>query len=150
MTNKELEGYIDKMTDSFKELNATFSGMINQRLDEIIRQNEIRNGRIEKNEDKMEVLDVAIAERSATCMIIQQTKERNVNRNRWIIGTLLVIIGLVSGMFYTTQENNKVPIELIYQKTDSTYVIPNLYMRGQCDQKYFEVHKIYVDVNKEK
>lgn len=124
-----------------KDLMDAQEGRLVKKIDEVIDKVEEQNHRIGKSED-------AIIIASENCRFIQNAKEKRTIRNRWIIGTLLVVIGLISGMAWKVKENTKVPVELIYQKTDSTYVMPNLYIRKKGNQKYFEVHKVYIDIDK--
>lgn len=137
------------MALTLKELEPVFTLMgeqeerIVKKLDEAIKTIKEQNSRIGKCEDN-------ILERNVFCSDVQIEKERKIVQNRWIIGTLLVSCGLLSGLFYKTKQHQEVPIELIYNKTDSTYAIPNMYFRRYGDNKYMEVNKFYIDIKEDK
>jgi len=126
-----------------KDLMDAQEGRLVKKIDEVIDKVEEQNHRIGKSED-------AIIIASENCRFIQNAKEKRTIRNRWIIGTLLVVIGLISGMAWKVKENTKVPVELIYQKTDSTYVFPNLYFRSEGENKFKEIHQVFVDLKNDK
>lgn len=110
------------------------------------------NGKVAEHVKEINALKIAdeeiknIIERGDNyCRYVQDSKQKNTRRNKYIITTLIAIIGVLGGMFYKVKENNKTPIELIYQKTDSTYVFPRLYLRSQESQGFTEIHKLYID-----
>ena len=142
MDIRELEPIITMLSEQEERLV--------KKINEVHDTIKVQNSRIGKSETRLNEVELDINTRTIYCERVQDEKGRAVIRNRWIIGTLLVILGLLSGMFYKVKENNEVPVELIYQKTDSTYIMPSLYMRRQGGQEYFEVHKIYIDIAKEK
>ena len=116
-----------------------------KKIDEVITTVKIQNSRIGKCEDK-------IIERNVFCQDIQIEKERKVIRNRWIIGTLLVIIGILTGLFYKVEkaEQQPVPVQLIYKDTDSTYIFPNLFFRVPGKQAFTPIHEFFVDIENNK
>ena len=133
------------MSLTLKELEPVFTLMgeqeerIVKKLDEAIERIKLQNSRIGKCEDN-------ILERNVFCSDVQTEKERKIVRNRWLIGTLLVAVGLLSGLFYRAKEHQEVPVELIYRKSDSTFIMPNMYFRRYGDQEFLEVHKVYIDI----
>jgi len=131
MDFKELEPVIQLITEQEERLV--------KKLDAIIARQDISNGRISKVEERQSVQD-------NKCIFIQDGKARAIVRNRWIITTLLVIIGLLTGTFYKDKNDRMIPLEVIYKQTDSTYLIPRMYMRSKGEQSYREVHELYVDV----
>ena len=115
-----------------------------KKLDEIIAHQEKTNGRVGKAEDD-------IIEYVGRCNYIQDGKSKAIVRNRFIIGTLITIIGILIGVHYKSQQKpDKIPIEFIFQQTDTTYVIPKMYMRSHGQQEYREVHELYVDIKGDK
>lgn len=137
------------MALTLKELEPVFTLMgeqeerIVKKLDEAIKTIKEQNSRIGKCEDN-------ILERNVFCSDVQIEKERKIVQNRWIIGTLLVSCGLLSGLFYKTKQHQEVPVELIYRKTDSTFIVPNMYFRRYGEKEFLEVHKVYVDIKDKK
>ena len=82
------------------------------------------------------------------CHYVQDSKTKNARRNKWIITTLIALLALLAGTFYKDRKDGMVPLELIYQKTDSTYMMPRMYIRGANDESYLEVHELYLDLKK--
>ncbi len=134
-----------------------------KKIDEVISTVKEQNGRIGDTEDYIVKLEKAVNEGDLRCMYIQQgkakeleRKEKKETRNKWVVRTLLVVMGLLSGYYYKTKEGiievaedaGKVSIELIYRKDDSTFVVPQVYLRNTGDQKYFEANEIYFEIDK--
>jgi hypothetical protein len=101
----------------------------------------IQNGRIKKTEQGM-------IERAVYCSDIQLHKDKATIRNRYIITILVAFLGLISGFLYKSERNTKVPIEVIYQKDDSTYVFPHLFIKRGNESTFAEVNKLFVDIKK--
>ncbi len=80
------------------------------------------------------------------CHYVQDSKTRNARRNKWIITTLIALLALLSGTLYKNRQDKMVSLELIYQKTDSTFVIPRMYLRQEGTNGYSEVHELYIDI----
>ena len=149
----DYKAIIDKLSEIKAELNANITiidDVIKPRLDEIIQHQKTTNGRVTKTEGCINELQLIVEKGVLKCEFIQDAKARAVVRNRWIIGTLLVVIGLLSGMFYKTKQYQEVPVELIYRKTDSTFIVPNMYFRRYGEKEFLEVHKVYVDIKDRK
>jgi len=135
MDIKELQPVLDLM------------GLQEERLAKKI--NEVHDTVKEQN-NRINEVELDINARSIFCQSIQDEKGRAVIRNRWVIGTLLVILGLLSGLFYKVKEEKKVPVQLIYKDTDSTYIFPDLYFRKPGNQTFTPIHQIFVDINHDK
>lgn len=154
MTNTEFKNFLLNLQSGLRaEIKAqadVTDKVVIVKLNELIEHVKETNGRVRESEKNITDLQMQVAEGDNKCLFIQDEKNKKVIRNRWAIGTLLVIIGLLSGMFYKVKEKQEVPIELIYRKTDSTYAIPNMYFRRPGDQEFFEVNKVYVDIKDEK
>ena len=153
MTNEAIMKYIDNMIQDVKELNAVFAGHINRRLDEIIQQNKVRNGRLERCEEDMDNLRNIVCMGDEKCKFIQEEKNKKMIKNRYLITTIIAVTAFICTTalaIVKIRQQDKVPIELIYDKTDSTYIFPNLYFRSNGDQGFKEIHEVYVDIDKEK
>lgn len=150
MTNAELKNFMTNLQSGLRaEIKAqadVTDKVVIVKLDELIEHVKETNGRVRKNEQDINDLQMQVAEGDNRCAFIQDEKEKKVIRNRWIIGTLLVVIGILSGMFYKTREKEPFPVELIYRKSDSTYIMPSLFFRKPGNQEFFEVHEVYVDI----
>lgn len=177
MDNGELKAYLEtviaktnennvNLFNSYKETTLMHVKTINFRLDELVDQGKIRNGRVEKNEDEIEETNKEIIKLKGLidngalhCKLIQEAKDRNeakkdkkAIRNRWIIGTIIAVVSLSSGWLLKVNftKNRMIPVELIYEKTDSTMYVPRMYLRGNGDQRYWEVSNFYIDIIKPK
>ena len=159
MTNEAIMKYIDNMIQDVKELNAVFAGNINRRLDEIIKQNEVRNGRLGKCEGRITAIELELSSENGEEQGTEKERARNaalraltISKNRYLITTIIAVTAFVCTTaiaIVKIRQQDKVPIELIYDKTDSTYIFPNLYFRSNGDQGFKEIHEVYVDINKD-
>lgn len=169
MTPEELK-YLDDRFNAQKELlEAKFThvlaetrvliGDTNSRLDEIVKQNDIRNHRIEKTEGEVIAVKEDIHDIKQGCEFIQKKKEEEkaeekhakIKRGewqRWLTIVLISILGIYITWFYK-KEQNKVPVELFFEKTDSTFHVPRMYFRDDKTGSLREVHIDYFDVKKD-
>jgi hypothetical protein len=107
-----------------------------------------QNGRIGKDENEL-------IEIKTNCIGIQREKlnhqkeiDKKTSRNRYIITTLIAVVAILSAVLIKTEKDTKVPIQLIYDKTDSTFVFPHLYIKRGNEAPFTEVHKLFVDIKK--
>jgi hypothetical protein len=107
-----------------------------------------QNGRIGKDENEL-------IEIKTNCIGIQREKlnhqkeiDKKTSRNRYIITTLIAVVAILSAVLIKTEKDTKVPIQLIYDKTDSTFVFPHLYIKRGNESPFTEVHKLFVDIKK--
>lgn len=138
--------YFDTKFDAQEKLLKKEIGNTNDRLDAIIKQNEIRNHRIETIEQETEVIDKKLSNGTLFCKMIQKQKEDRIIRNRWIMGIIVVLLCAYIGWF-TKKSTEKIPIELFYQKTDSTFHVPRMYLRDKSGGLR-EVHVDYLNIKK--
>jgi hypothetical protein len=156
MTPEELK-YLDDRFTSQKELIELLIGNTNIRLDDIIKQNEIRNHRIEKTEEDVIEVKENIHDIQKGCAFVQEKKaeeraadaHRKIKRGewqRWLTIVLISMLGIYITWFYK-RESNKVPVELFFEKTDSTLHVPRMYFRDEKTGSLREVHMDYFDIN---
>ena len=147
MTSKEMILYFDSKFEAQKELLETKIGDTNKRLDVIIQQNDIRNHRID-------VLEEQTNNGNLKCQFIQESKEnhkkereKTLLRNRWLVGTILVVSWLYM-TWISYKPTKKIPVELFFQKTDSTMHVPRMYLRDDKTGALREISIDYFDIQK--
>jgi len=168
MKQEELMKYFDEKFDAQTEIfNGRATHIVaetrslidatNERLDTIVEQNRIRNSRIEKGEEhigklekevngKIVEVETKVNNIIGRCSMIQENKASRVISNRWFIGialTLLTIFIMWTGR--KISRDQKIPVELFFQKTDSTLHVPRMYLRSD-DGALREVHVDYFDI----
>ena len=152
------------------ELMSAQEERLVKKIDEVITTVKNQNSRIGKNEDSIIVV-------TENCRFIQEEKgkaeikkdkleERKISRDKWRVSTslaaiavLITVFGLWLNITYKkTQETlegienvkqGKVPIQLIFEDTDSTYKFPDLFMRKPGTQRFTPIHKLYFDIKEE-
>lgn len=147
--------YLDDRFNAQKELfEAKFThvlaetrlliGDTNERLDTIVKQNEIRNHRIENSENNLEDTNKKVNHIIDNCAYIQEGKKKFIDWWKWSV--LIVIMAM--GLYFTWSKRgaNKVPVELFYQKTDSTLHVPRMYFRDEKTGALREVHMDYFNI----
>ena len=67
---------------------------------------------------------------------------------RWVITSLIAILAIVLSLLIH-QDNKKIPIQLFYEKNDSTLVIPKIFVRDEDNGELKEVSKLYYEFTKE-
>ena len=142
MTAKEIK-YLDEKFESQRELfeaklthlsakTELLIGDTNARLDTIVKQNEVRNGRLDKVED-------LVREGDLMCKYIQdekvkagRDKDNRIMNNRWFFGAVIAIvsISLMGINYFAKNKKEKYPVEFYFQKSDSTLYIPKIYFRN--------------------
>lgn len=151
-TDFSMKEYLDtRFEDQQKNIDLQFKN-INDKLDEISKQNTIRNGRIEKNELRVAEVDNQFGQFKLKCENVQEgkkTAEKNQEKravfNRWLVGIIVAILLAYAG-WLTKKSTAKIPVELYYQPSDSTMRIPRMYIR---DGKSGQLNEVHIDYFKD-
>ena len=150
MTNIELKEFMYSLKSEIKAEIKTQTTIIDEvispKMKEMAELQKEANGRVGKLEDRINAVEDTQLVQGNTCKFIQDGKARASSRNKWIITTLVALLALLAGTFYKDRQASMVPLELIYKQTDSTFVIPRMYLRKEGNQGYSEVHELYIDI----
>ena len=122
MTDQEIYAKLEDINVHLSAHTTIMNEVLKPQLDEIVEQNKIRNGRIQK-------LVYKVVARDMICVAVQDGKIKRVNSFWKWFSASLVIAGIIAGILVKTKRN-VAPIEFYYQKNDSTVYIPKMYIRG--------------------
>lgn len=163
----QTELFTIKTTHLMAETRLLIDGT-NDRLDTIVKQNEVRNHRIENNEMELKKVSDAVGEkekdilgkitgvekkvdaRDLICTKVQEGKSNHVLNNRWVFMAAMALLGfLFTALNFINRAQSapeKVPVELFYSKNDSVLYIPKIYFRSgdslrEVSVQYYNISK---------
>lgn len=88
-----------------------------------------------------------IIEIKTNCAAVQRGKDKS-NATFWKILTAIITISGIILAITVKKANNKMPIELFYQVSDSTLHVPRMYFRDEKTQDLKEVSIDYFNIKK--